>query len=256
MTEAAQPARARIEPWTTKQFSDAMKPLKAFYETVAKGLKTIPINEEYAKRTKELATELLARQKTILEAYDELYESTKAKRTASLKPLLCDKKLTTFLGAHFGLKLPETATYGVMDLNRIVPRAISLYIKEKGLGEGQVFGLDEPLKRLFESPSVEYPEKTYLQLAHDRINEIHSTKDYKPSTSAASIHVEHSTGQVSMNYSALKIIIPKFGVSYEITNAEVYIPPLEEFAKMLEQILNARKEAQKKAKKPAANGTQ
>lgn len=251
MAEApkAPAARTRIEPWTPQQLSEAMKPLKAFYEKVAKGLKTIPSNEEYEKKTKDLAAQLLAGIKKMMTDYDELYESTKTKRTAGLKPLLCDKKLTNFLGSHFNLKLPETALYGVMDLNRIVPRAISLYIKEKGLGEGQVFVLDDGLKHLFESPSVEIPERSYLQLAQERINEIRIDPNYTPSVSSAEIHIDRATGRINMNYSALKIIIPKFGVDYEITNPEIYTPPLEEFSKMLEQILNARKEAQKKPKK-------
>lgn len=249
MAEVAAPsARKRIEPSTPREISDAMKPLKAFYEKVSKGLKTIPADDAYLKRTKDMATELLERQKKIMEDYAELYESTKSKRAASLKPVLCDKKLTTFIGSHFGFKLPETAVHGIIDLNRIVPRAFSLYIKEKNLGNGQVFVLDDALKRLFESPSIEVPSKTYLQLSMDRINVIRATKDYKPSTSSADIHIDHATGKVSMNYSAMKIIIPKFGISYDITNPEEYIPSLTNFAKMLEQILTDYKEAQKKAK--------
>lgn len=250
MAEVEAPkSRKRIEPWTVREISDSMKPLKAFYEKVSKGLKTIPADDLYVERTKGMAIELLARQKKILEDYAELYESTKSKRTANLKPVLCDRKLTTFIGAHFGFKLPETALHGVIDLNRIVPRAFSLYIKEKGLGNGQVFVLDSALKQLFESPSIEIPQKTYLQLALDRINEIRSTKDYKPSASSADIHIDHATGKVSMNYSALKIVIPKFGISYDITNPEEYILSLETFAKNLEQILIGYKEAQKKSKK-------
>ena len=243
-------SKSKIDPWEPKELKKQFKDNLDLYKRVSEGLHVLPIDEKYSESTKGLASELLARTQKFLENYKSLYESTETKRVASIKPRLCDKKLTIFLSGHFKRYLPDAGQHGVLDLNRIAPRAISLYVKEKGLGETQFFALDDALKQLFESPSVENPGKTYIQLAQDRIAEIRMEKDYKQSPSSAEIFVEN--GRITMNYSALKIIIPKFGVKYDLTDPNVYVAQLEEFNKFLEQLHTTHEEnkkAQKKANK-------
>lgn len=240
--------KSKIDPWDPKLLKKELKDNLELYKRVSEGLHVLPLDEKYSETTKALANELLTRTGNFLQKYKELFESTENKRVASIKPRLCDKKLTTFLSNHFKRYLPDNGQHGVLDLNRIAPRAISLYVKEKGLGETQFFALDDELKRLFESPSVENPSKTYIQLAQERIAEIRMERDYKQSPSSAEIFVEN--GRVTMNYSALKIIIPKFGVKYDLTDASVFVQQLEEFNKYLEQ-LHTQHEENKKAQKKA-----
>lgn len=239
--------RQKIEPWTTKELKKEMKENLEFYKRVANGLHVIPPSESYLSTTKAIAQELITRTEKFIEDYDELADSTESKRTARIKPRLCDRALTDLFSRHFKRYLPDNGAHGVLDLNRIAPRAISLYVKDKSLGGSQFFRLDDELQRLFNRPSVEDPTKTYLQLAQERIAEIRLVNGYKPSPSSAEIIVEG--GCITMNYSALKIIIPKFGIDYELTNANDYVQQLEEFAKHLEELHNQHEESKKAAKK-------
>lgn len=239
--------KSKINPWEPKELKKQLKDNLELYRRVSDGLHVLPIDEKYLETTKALAGELHTRTLKLIDDYKLLFESTETRRVASIKPRLCDKKLTIFLSGHFKRYLPDNGQYGVLDLNRIAPRAISLYVKEKGLGETQFFSLDDSLKQLFESPSVENPARTYIQLAQDRIAEIRMEKDYKQSPSSAEIFVEN--GRITMNYSALKIIIPKFGVEYELTDPNVYVSQLEEFNKFLEQLHLAHEESKKAQKK-------
>lgn len=246
-TSSATSSKSKIDPWDYKELKKQLKDNIELYKKIQEGLHVVPHDEAYISNTKSLATELINRTIPFLEKYKELYESTETKREASIKPRLCDKKLTNFLAAHFKRYLPDNGQNGVLDLNRVAPRAISLYVKEKGLGDTQFFSLDEELKRLFDSPAIENPSKTYIQLAQDRIAEIRMGKDYKQSASSAEIIVE--SGRITMNYSALKIIIPKFGIQYDLTDPKQYIPQLEDFNKYLEQLYNQYEDAKKASKK-------
>lgn len=246
-TTVAAVGKSKIDPWDPKTLKSQLKSNLELYVKVSEGIPVLPMDESYLANTKSIATELRTRTLKFLEKYKELFESTETKRVASIKPRLCDKKLTTFLSQHFKRYLPDNGQHGVLDLNRIAPRAISLYVKEKGLGETQFFFLDEVLKQLFESPSVENPGKTYIQLAQERIAEIRMEKDYKQSPSSAEIFVENN--RIMMNYSALKIIIPKFGVKYDLTDPKLYVQQLEEFNKYLEQLHNKHEENKKEQKK-------
>lgn len=249
----AQPAsvpattKSKIEPWDTKELKKQLKANEDLYKQISDGLHVVPPSEEYTNNTKKLAKELLDKVTQFKDRYKESYESTETKRVASIKPRLCDKRLSNFLADHFKRYLPDNGQHGVLDLNRIVPRAISIYIKEKGLGATQFFTLDEKLKELFEYPSIENKEKTYIQLAQDRIAEIRMEKEFKQSPSSAEIFVEN--GRITMNYSALKIIIPKFGIKYDLTDPGIYISELEVFNKYLEQLHAQHEEAKKAAKK-------
>lgn len=239
--------KSKDEPWTPKEMKKQLKSNLEFYKKVSEGLPVVPSDEAFIEDTKRIASELYARGTEYIAKYKELYESTETKRVTAIKPRLCDQKLTLFLSHHFKRYLPDNGQYGILDLNRVVPRAFSLYFKEKGLGETQFFFLDEPLRKLFESPSVGDPTKSYLQLAQERINEIRMTPNHKPSASSAEIIV--SDNRITMNYSALKIITPKFGVKYEITDPQQYVPQLTEFNTFLKQLVNQYEERKKSLKK-------
>lgn len=236
-------AKSKIDPWDAKELKKQLKKNLELYKHVSEGLAVLPMDEKYLETTKTLASELLKRTTDFIQKYKELFESTETKRTATIKPRLCDKRLTHFLSNHFRRYLPDNGQHGVLDLNRIAPRAISLYVKEKGLGETQFFCLDDALRQLFESPSVENPSKTYLQLAQERIAEIRMEKDFKQSASSAEIFIENN--RITMNYSALKIIIPKFGVKYDLTDPSLYVGQLEDFNKFLEGLHNQYEENKK-----------
>jgi hypothetical protein len=240
-------ARKKIEPWTPKELKKEMKDVNDFVRRVEAGLHVIPPSEQYLNKTKDMARRYLELAEQVQKDYEELYESTESKRITHIKPRLCDRALTDLLARHFKKMIPESNQYGVLDLNRIAPRAISLYVKEKGLGLSQYFNLDDDLTRLFSSPSVEDKNKTYLQLAQQRIDQIRAEPGYKPSSSSADISVVNGT--VTMNYSALKIIIPKFGVNYDLSNPDDYVEPLQRFADHLEDLHNKFEEAKKSAKK-------
>lgn len=239
--------RQKIEPWTLKDLKKNDKSAVEFATRAANGLNVLPPDDKYTANVRALATEFLQRVERLHEAFDELYDSTETKRVTSIKPRLCDRALTDLLSQHFMKHIPESGQYGVIDLNRIAPRAISLYVKEKNLGGSQFFTLDDALYRLFNAPSIEDKTKTYLQLAQQRIEQLHLESGYRSSPSSAKIDI--SNGRVTMNYSALKIIIPKFGVDYDINNPQDYVQNLEQFAEHLEVLNNQHIENKKALKK-------
>lgn len=246
-TQVLTTTKSKIQPLTPKELKKQFKDNISLYKKIADGLHIIPSDEKYIETTKELAQKQLIEINEILDEYKELYESIETKRVACIKPRLCDKKLTTFLSNHFKRYLPDNGQYGVLDLNRIAPRAISLYVKEKGLGETQFFSLDDSLKELFESPSVENPTRTYIELTQDRIAELQMEKNYRKSVSSAEIFIEN--GRITMNYSALKILVPKFGVKYDLTDPHTYMARLEDFNNYLQQLHDQYKENKKQQKK-------
>jgi len=152
----------------------------------------------------EKATELLNLVDKYLEAYKDMYDSVDTKRVAAIKPRYCDKKLTDFLTSYFKIYIPDNGSYGIIDLNKNYSSCYFLYVKEKKLGDTQFFTLDDNLKKLFESPSVENKDKTYLQLAQERIAEIRSERII--SILLLLLRSLLIMDRVTMNYSALKII--------------------------------------------------
>lgn len=245
--------KKKIEPWTVKELNSKFKPLYELYDSLT-NLHTLPNNSVHSEELKQKATEMKDKLDQFKKLYKEAFEQVETKRQTKLKPRFCDIKLTKMLGSHFQRSLPDTGKYGVCDLNRLVPRAISLYVKEKGLASKHFFTLDDALMNIFNSPSVQDPTKTYLDLGRERIEKLRLEPNYEHSTSSADIRED--SGVVSMNYSALKIITPKFGVEYEIDetskDTSKYMYALEEFAKHLEDLHNKqeadKKEANKKKK--------
>lgn len=249
-SSASEPKQVRkIEPWDLKQVKKSLKDVKIFYKKVAGGLNVVPPSESYVNDTKAKAQELIDRISAFEDKYEKLHVVTEHKRSNVLKPRVCDRKLTNLLGRHFKKFLPEIGNHGVCDLNRLVSRAISLIVKQRGLGTNQFFTLDDELTELFTSPSVEDPTKTYIQLAQERIALIRSAPDFK--SSASSAEIMNLNGKITMNYSALRIIIPKFAIDYELTDVSAFVQPLEEFAKHLDMLCTQNDEV-KKAKKKAA----
>jgi len=238
--------KSKIEPHDPKHWKKELKRINEFLKKVADGIPALPPNETYTETLKVSANDILTRVKEVHKSYEELYDSLENKRTGKTKPKLVDKGLTDLLRLHFKRILPDNGQYGIVDINKLVPRALSLIIKENGLGDGQFFTLDNALKTLFECKSIADPSRTYLKCAQDRIADIRLVKGYKQSASSAEIYVDGD--KITMNYSALKIIIPKFAIDYEITNPEKYIPELEEFILFLEKQHTQYKE-NKKAKK-------
>lgn len=243
--------KKKSEAWTPKELKQALKENKQFYRKVAVGLSVVPPNDQYVNETKQLAQELLDDIAQYEQDYKELYESTETKRVAGIKPKRCDRKLTQFFERYYKRRLPEVGNHGVCDLNRVAPRALCLYVKERGLGETQFFTLDEDLANLFNSPSIEDPSKTYLQLAQDRIDVIRlerASKGVKTApSSSADIIVDN--GRITMNYSALKIITPKFGDDYPLNDPGQYVNTLEDFENYLCELMNQRQENAKKQSK-------
>lgn len=244
--------KRKIQPWTPKEIKEKFKPLKKEYKKIAQGLQIIGSNPGYIEATKALSQQLLDDVNKYIEAYIAAYEANEPKRHSSIKPRLCDKKLTDFVQRYYKVFVPSTPNgqYGICDLNRIIPRAISIYVKEKGLGETQFFTLDDELYKLFNSYSITNPSKTYLELAQERISEIRATSDYKHDPSSADIITD--SGKTIINYSALKILVPKFGIKgYDVVNESMYVPDLEKIAKLLEDKNNNLKELKKASKKSA-----
>jgi hypothetical protein len=239
--------RSMKEPWDYKEMKKQFKELRDFLKKVSDGLHIIPNDQSHVDLMKINASEVLALVDKVLEEYKQLCDSTESKRTTKIKPRLCDKKLTTFLANYYKKYIPDNGVHGIFDLNTVAPRAVSQYIKDKGLGNTQFFTLDHELYTLFNSPSVENPSKTYIQLAQERITEIRMTSGYEQSTSSAEILLDNS--RITMNYSALKIIIPKFGINYELTNPEQYVPQLEDFDKYLIELRTKYEENRKAEKK-------
>lgn len=242
--------KTKIEPRSTKEAKKALKENLELYRRIAAGLPILPHDETYLTNTKTIAQELLTRTEAFLEKYDQLSESTETKRSAVIKPRLCDRGLTELFFRAFRRGLPVVGAYGVCDLNRIATRAFSVYVKANSLGEGQFFTCDDELERLFNSKTVSDPTKTYLQVALERIAELRNKDGYKPTTSSADIVTNN--GRISMNYAALKIIVPHFGVDYDLSDAARFIPQLEEFGNYLNEE-HTQYEERKKAAKKASN---
>lgn len=239
--------KKRAEALDSKELKKELKPNMEFYSKVADGIPIVTPDDKYTYETKELARLLLEKNNELMLEYKELYDSIQSVKVSNIRPKLCDKHLTDFFSKHFNRKLPDNGIYGVFDLNKIAPRAFSLYIKEKGLSTNQYFTLNDELRALFELPSVEDPSKSYLQLTQDRIHDIRMSKTFVKSNSSAEVIITN-TG-ITMNYSALKIATPKFGSDYIPANSNHYIPELTIFNDYLTDLHMKRLQDKKDAKK-------
>ena len=248
-------ARRKIKLWTPKDLKDELRDVRGQLKHITKGLSPIPHSDEYVDKTSKAAQDILDDIEKFERMYAELLEQTETKRTSGIKPRLCDKRLTDFLSRQFDVRLPELGKHGICDLNSLVLRAISLYVKQFNLGNTQFFSLDDNLLKLFRSPSINDPTKTYLELGHQRISELTANraqanagnKDYK--TPVAVAEIIEKEGNVTMNYSALKIIVSKFALDYDLTDTEKYTHDLKDFAKVLQDKHEQYEEAKKRNKK-------
>ena len=226
--------KRKIAPRPPKDVKADFKDVGDWLGKCAKGLSALPSDAEYTSHCRDLANQLnTIIHEEILPEYKKRYEAVQPSREAGIKPKRCDSALTTFLFKYYRYSFPVSGTYGVCDLNKIASKAIAIYIREKGLGEGQFFTLDNDLYELFNKLSINGEGKTYLQLTQDRIDTIRNQPSYN--RTSASAHIDINGDKVSMNYSALKIILPKFVVNYALTDPDQYVPQLEVFANTLDE---------------------
>lgn len=234
---------------TPDQVHNHFKDNRDVYTNVHQGLGSIYTTTEHTLALKALAGECLDLMSLFEEKYAEVYQSLNQTRTKKVNPKFVDLNLVRFLSDYFEVPLPESGKYGVLDLNSTAHRAFSVYIREKDLNNKQFFTLDEGLKKLFNSPSLEDPSKTYLQLTQERVDEL--AKDKKEITSSCS-NIIHHDGGISMNVAALKILVPKFGIDYAPADADKYVPEINDFIELLAERFEkakARQTSEAQAKK-------
>jgi hypothetical protein len=240
---------------TADQVHVHLKNNRATYTEVARGQGTIYSTDEHKLQVQACANEALALLDEFEAEYKRVYQSLLQSRTKKVTPKYVDIKLTRFFSEYFEVELPESGRYGILDIGATAHRAISIYIRENELNNKQFFKLDRNLRELFESPSLEDPSKTYLQLTQERVDEL--AKDKKEISPSCS-NIIHHDGEISMNVAALKILVPKFGrvskdednPDYTPADADKYIPEINEFIEILAVRFDAAKKlALEQAKK-------
>lgn len=234
------PATSRSTVMSVKDFESLFKEVKALYKKCSEGFSTFPEDPKYKQAVAESATYLLELLKDVNELYKKYFDALEPPRTASLKPSLVDRKIGEFLTTHFGL-IPDyignkDQEYSVVDLNTILPRAVSIVMKRRGLQEGPFCKLDAEFIALFTSPSINNKNKTYLQLTQERISEKRAKPDYKEKSSSARIITTENQKDIRINFAALKILFSTMKNNYVINNPENYTARLEEMAKTLADI--------------------
>lgn len=225
--------RNRVSIWTPKELKKRLKDTTSTLKQVSSGLNPVPYNQEYVTQASTMADELLADLERFEKLYTDTIEGMSVKRTSSLKPRVCDIKLTDFLSSVYGVNLPTMDKYGICDVNILAFRAISLYLKENRLTASQFFTLDDMLLDLFTSSSVNDPDKTYLDLAKERISELSIQRGSAKKTAAAAEIIDQD-GNVTMNHSALKIVVSKFTIDYELIDSDRYLGDLNELSNVLQ----------------------
>jgi len=116
-------------------------------------------------------------------------------------------------------------------MNRVAKRVFAVYAREKDLKNKQYIALDDKLKELFSLPSLTDPSKSYLDLTQEEIRK----KEASRTTSHPSCaNILKHEDQVYMNTSAINILISKLSIDYTPSDAEKYVPSLEEFAKIVD----------------------
>lgn len=228
--------RVKITPWTPRELKKQLKEVTSTLTQVSAGLKTITGDPSYVARTKSLASEIL----DDIARFEELYAATLGemaiKREDKPKPRLCDIALTDFLSNKYAVSLPTMGMYGICDVNTLAFKAISLYLNENGLTQSQFFKLDNELQTLFNSPSVNDPTKTYLDLSKERIAELTSKRaNTGTAVTSAAAEIIDNNGTITMNHSALKIVLSRFVVDYELEDVDQYIPAMEDFNQVLKE---------------------
>jgi hypothetical protein len=205
---------------------------RATYERVAEGLGSIYTSEDHKDKLKKCAQEALELMDLFEKAYTALYQSLDSSRSKKINPKYVDIKLVRFLSDYFEIPLPESGKYGVLDTNRTLHRAFSVYIRENHLNNKQFFTLDERLRSLFSCSSLEEPSKTYLDLTQERVDTL--AKDKEKITPSCSNIIRHGD-TISMNVAALKILVPKFGLDYSPADADKYVNRIQEFVDLLDE---------------------
>ncbi len=213
--------RVKASTWSPKELKKQLRDVYAVYKQVGAGLSTVPPNPSYTHDTSSLALEIVDDLARFERLYAEATNKTTTKRKTSPKPKLCDKKLTDFLSSTYGVSLPSMGTYGICDVNTLAFSAISLYLREQKLNNAQFFTLDDKLTQLFKSQCVNGTGKSYLAITKDRVAELDRERGDIPKTPSMAEVIEVN-GVVTMNYSALKIIVPKFVVEYELVDPDLY----------------------------------
>lgn len=222
-----------------------LKSNRDFYEKGVEGFGTIYESKEHDALLKSKFKEAVALIDEINEEYSRLYHSLDTTRSVKINPKYVDVNFARLIGRYFDIEVPESGKYGVLDLNKVGYKFLAIYTREKGLKNKQFFTLDEELRALVESPSLEDPSKTYLQLTQERVDEKAAGKE---KITASCSNILHHNGQISMNISASKILIPKFGLDYSPADAEKYVPQIKEIIDLLTERYDALVEEEKKPK--------
>lgn len=213
--------RSKATVWSPKELKKQLRDVYNIYKHVSAGLSTVPPNPSYTHDTSTLALELIDDLTRFEALYAEAANKTTTKRKTSPKPKLCDKKLTDFLSSTYGVSLPSMGVHGICDVNTLAFSAISLYLREQKLNNAQFFTLDDKLTQLFKSKCINGSGKSYLDITKDRVAELDRERGDAPKTPSMAEVIEVN-GVVTMNYSALKIIVPKFVVEYELIDPDLY----------------------------------
>jgi hypothetical protein len=247
-TESESKKRSQVEIWSPKDLNKELKEIQDTLKQGVKGIDVLPPNEKYTREVAACAQEILDDIARFKKGYTELYGGTKTKKSSSLKPRLCDKKLGKFAQEEFGVTLPSVNGFVVSETNALAPRMISLYVKKHNLNRKQFFELDDKLHALFNSPSINDHTRTYLDLTKARIAEKAAERtEPNESNSVAAVYCEN--GVYSMNYSALKIALSKFVVqSDDVLDEKLYEDELKAFADKLGQEHQEREELEKAKK--------
>lgn len=207
-----------------------LKSNKDFYEQGVKGFGTIYEPKSHDQLLKSKFREGVELIQEYTTKYKEKYDTLEVERAIHINPKYVDINFTRFISRYFGVRLPESGKYGVLDLNKVGYKVLAIYTREKGLKNKQFFTLDDELKALLNNPSLEDPSKTYLQVTQERVDDLAKTKDkLTPSCSNIIYHDDN----ISMNVSASKILVPKFGLDYSPADADKYVDDIKKFLDMI-----------------------
>lgn len=246
--DSSSKTRSQVEIWSPKDLNKELKGIQDVLKHATKGIDVLPPNDKYTREVAACAQELLDDLAKFKKGYTDLYGDMKTKKSSSLKPRLCDRKLGSFIQEEFGVSLPIVNGYVVCETNALAPRMISLYVKKHNLSRKQFFELDDKLSDLFNSPSVNNPKETYISLTKARIAEKAAERE-QPNESSSIAAIYCDNGIYSMNYSALKIALSKFVVQTDDTLDEhLYEEDLKILANKLEQEHQDREEIEKAKK--------
>lgn len=230
---------AKVDILQPSNVRSLLKPVKLFYEEGVKGFGSIYSPATHSDKLKEKFQEGLSLLEEFSKKYEDVYSSVDSARSTKVNPKYVDLGFTRFISKYFNIKLPETDKYGILDLNKVGYKVLAIYTREKGLKNKQFFLLDDELRKIVESPSIEDPTKTYLELTQARVDELNKERD---KVTGSCSNIIHHDGQVSMNVSASKILVPKLGLDYSPADAEKYVPQIKSLIDLLSERMEKLKE--------------